>query len=184
MNLARMLVEKQPGLRYRRAQLFMPLLRRAFRHIGSGSVIVAPLRLQGVEHISIGDDVTIREGSWLAAEGERGALTIGDRTHAGHRVHVHSIDPVTIGRNCQIADNTMITTSDHDRIERAKVHGTGPVTIGDDVFIGQNAVILGGVTIGDGATVAAGAVVVADVPAHAVVGGVPAKVLRAGGATT
>lgn len=50
--------------------------------------------------------------------------------------------------------------------------------IGNDVWIGADAKILGGVTIGDGAIVAAGAVVVRDVPAYAIVGGVPAKVLR------
>lgn len=53
-----------------------------------------------------------------------------------------------------------------------------PVTVGNDVWIGANAIIMGGVTVGDGAVVAAGAVVTKDVPAYAVVGGVPAKVIR------
>ncbi|QEH94694.1 hypothetical protein FV141_09875 [Dermacoccus abyssi] len=71
----------------------------------------------------------------------------------------------------------MVSTSDHDRRDRHRVHGTGPITIGDDVFLGQNVVVLGGVSIGDGATVAAGAVVNSDVAAGAVVGGVPAREL-------
>ncbi|MBJ7326566.1 MAG: hypothetical protein JHC52_04385 [Chthoniobacterales bacterium] len=53
-----------------------------------------------------------------------------------------------------------------------------PTKIGRDVWIGANAVILGGVTIGDGAVVAAGAVVTKDVEAGAVVAGVPARLLR------
>jgi acetyltransferase-like isoleucine patch superfamily enzyme len=54
----------------------------------------------------------------------------------------------------------------------------GPAKIGRDVWIGANAVILGGVTIGDGAVIAAGAVVNRDVEAGAVVAGVPAREVR------
>ena len=55
---------------------------------------------------------------------------------------------------------------------------SSPVTIGNDVWIGNRAVIMGGVSVGDGAVVAAGAVVTRDVPPYAVVGGVPARVIR------
>jgi acetyltransferase-like isoleucine patch superfamily enzyme len=53
-----------------------------------------------------------------------------------------------------------------------------PIKIGNDVWIGARAIIMDGITIGDGAIVAAGAVVTKDVPSYAIVGGVPAKVLR------
>ncbi|TWE11985.1 acyltransferase [Rudaeicoccus suwonensis] len=177
MNLARLAVEKRAGLRYRLAQSGMPLMRKAFGHIGRGTVVVAPLMLAGVDRITIGDDVIIRDGAWLATEGPSAALAIGSHTYIGHRVHLHSIDPVSIGTRCVIADNVMVSSTDHGRSDRHAVQGTGAVVIGDDVFLGQNVVVLGGVRIGDGATVAAGAVVVKDVPAGAVVGGVPAKVL-------
>ena len=52
------------------------------------------------------------------------------------------------------------------------------IVIGNDVYIGVNCTILGGVTIGDGAVVAAGAVVTKDVPPHTVYGGVPAKLIK------
>lgn len=54
----------------------------------------------------------------------------------------------------------------------------GSITIGNDVWIGANAIILRGVTIGDGAVVAAGAVVTKDVPPYAIVGGCPARLIR------
>lgn len=53
-----------------------------------------------------------------------------------------------------------------------------PVTIGNDCWIGQRAILIGGITIGDGAVVMAGAVVTKDVPPYAMVGGVPAKIIK------
>lgn len=174
---ARLLVEKRAGLRYRLAKAQMPLLRAAFAHVGADTVLIAPLMLTGVARISLGDGVIARDGAWLATEGENSSLTVGDGTYLGHRAHLHAIDPVSVGRRCVFADNVMVSSSDHAQGERHGVRGTGPVVVGDDVFIGQNAVVLGGVTVGDGATIAAGAVVVHDVPAGATVGGVPAKVI-------
>lgn len=177
MRLAATIVEKIAGVRYRRSQLMTPLYRSAFRRFGRGSVLVSPLMLQGAEAISIGDGTLIRDGAWLAAEGDRAALTIGDDCYFGHRLHLHSIDPVTIGSHCVVADNVMITSTDHGRDDRHSVVARGPVVIGDHVFIGQNCVVLGGVRLGDGVTVGAGSVVTRDVPAGAVVAGVPARVI-------
>lgn len=55
---------------------------------------------------------------------------------------------------------------------------TQPVTIGDHIWIGARTNVLNGVTVGDGAVVAAGSLVTRDVPPRALVGGVPARVLR------
>jgi acetyltransferase-like isoleucine patch superfamily enzyme len=55
---------------------------------------------------------------------------------------------------------------------------SGPVTLGNDVWVGQRAMFMGGISVGDGAVVAAGAVVTRDVPPYAIVGGVPARTLR------
>jgi acetyltransferase-like isoleucine patch superfamily enzyme len=61
---------------------------------------------------------------------------------------------------------------------RANLLQTAPITVEDDAWLGANAVVLPGVTIGAGAIVGAGAVVAEDVPAHAIVAGVPARALR------
>jgi virginiamycin A acetyltransferase len=66
-----------------------------------------------------------------------------------------------------------ITLSGSDKVVENK-----PIFIGNDVFMGMNVTVLDGVTIGDGAVVAAGAVITSDVPPYAVVGGVPAQLIR------
>lgn len=99
-----------------------------------------------------------------------------------------------IGRYCSIAGNARVVEADHPvgaltthpyMYEGAFTLVDGnrlpknPQTIGDDVWLGHNAVVLPGCKrIGRGAVVAAGAVVTSDVPAYAVVGGVPARVIR------
>ena len=105
---------------------------------------------------------------------------VGDATYLGHDVHLHAFDPISIGRECFLVDGVYVGSADHSRTARSVATRTGPVTIGDHVFVGQRAIILGGVTIGDGATIGAGSVVTRDVPAGAVVAGVPARPLGTG----
>ncbi len=96
------------------------------------------------------------------------------------------VSPITIGDNCMIAPGVHIYTATHPleyKDRNMKDDGSclelsKPVTIGNNVWIGGRAVILPGVTIGDGAVIGGGAVVHKDVPANAVVGGNPAKILK------
>ena len=105
-----------------------------------------------------------------------------------------------IGRYCSIAANVNVVLGKHPSRDWISTHpaffstlcqcgktyvdsnlfdeSTGDVTIGNDVWIGFGATIMGGVNIGDGAIVAAGSVVTKDVPPYAIVGGVPAKIIR------
>ncbi len=87
----------------------------------------------------------------------------------------------SIGENVFIAPGVVISAATHplDAHRRVTRHfQSHPITIGDRAWIGANATILTGVTIGENAVVAAGAVVTHDVPPNTLVGGVPARVIR------
>lgn len=87
-------------------------------------------------------------------------------------------DVVEIGSGATIGRDVVIRSYDGHKIERPNYKISEPIKIGRDVWIGQGATILKGVTIGDGAIIASKAVVTKDVPPHAVVAGVPAKVIE------
>ena len=86
---------------------------------------------------------------------------------------------VVIGDDCLIGHNTVLATLNHDLApsRRADMH-PAPIVIGRNVWIGSNATVLPGVTIGDDAVVAAASVVTKDVPERSVVVGSPARVVR------
>ena len=110
-----------------------------------------------------------------------GDVVIGDDTRVG--IHNTIIGPVTIGSHVNLAQGITVTALNHNfddsdkRIDEQGV-STSQVVIGDDVWIGANAVVLPGVTIGTHSIVAAGAVVTKDVPPHSLVAGVPAKIIK------
>lgn len=113
------------------------------------------------------------------------SIDIGDETGLSGTV-VCAAMRVTIGKRCLMgADVTIFDTDFHQHEPEGRRYAVPdwpqisvPVSIGDDVFIGTGAVVQKGVTIGDGAIVAARSVVTKDVPARAIVGGNPAKLLR------
>ena len=86
---------------------------------------------------------------------------------------------ITIDEGALIGHNVVLATINHD-LDPAKRQSMSyaPIHIGKNVWIGANATVLAGVTIGDGAVVAAGAVVTKDVEPNAIVGGIPAKIIK------
>ena len=114
-------------------------------------------------------------------------LTIGEECHFGAFNHITCINQVRIGNRLLSGKWVTITDNSHGNTEKETLRidpikrplfSKGPVVIGNDVWIGDKATILPGVTIGDGAVIAANAVVTKDVPAYAVVGGNPAKIIK------
>lgn len=86
---------------------------------------------------------------------------------------------ITIGDGVLIGHNVVLATLNHDidPRKRSTMH-PAPIVIGKNVWIGANATVVPGVSIGDGAVIAAGAVVTKDVPANVIIGGVPAKIIK------
>lgn len=106
-------------------------------------------------------------------------ITIGKEVFINSGCHFQDQGGIEIGDGALIGHNVVLATINHDLNPKGnRKNHYAPIRIGAHVWIGSNATVLPGVTIGDHAVVAAGAVVTRDIPAMTVVGGVPAKVLK------
>ena len=164
-----------------RPRWFIRLLAPLYQHRGKHSVIHRSARMDTPPYriFSLGNYSVIE--SFACINNAVGDVIIGDHTRIG--LHNTIIGPVDIGNHVNLAQGITVTALNHNfsdtnkRIDEQGVN-TNHVTIEDDVWVGANAVILPGVTIGEHCVVAAGAVVTKDVPPHSLVAGVPAKVIK------
>lgn len=106
-------------------------------------------------------------------------ISVGENVFINACCHFQDHGGVTLGDGCQIGHNVVFATLNHGLApeDRAFTY-PAPIVLERNVWVGSNATILQGVTIGENAVVAAGAVVTRDVPANTIVGGVPAKFIR------
>ena len=164
-----------------RPRWYVRLLAPLYQHRGRGSKIYSSVRMDTPPYrrFSLGSRSVVE--SFCCINNAVGDVVIGDHSRIG--LHSTVIGPVSIGNHVNLAQGITVTALNHNfanpalRIDEQGI-STKPITIEDDVWIGANAVILQGVTIGRHAVVAAGAVVTKDVPANSVVGGVPARILK------
>lgn len=114
-------------------------------------------------------------------------LTIGKRASMNNDVHIACTNKVIIGDNCLMASRVYISDHSHGEIssealslppENRPIISKGAVIIGNNVWIGEGVCILPNVTIGDNVIIGANSVVTKDIPSNAVVGGVPAKIIK------
>jgi maltose O-acetyltransferase len=127
-------------------------------HLGEGAFIKPPLYVDYGDHISV-----------------------GARTFANYGLVALDVAPITIGADCQIGPNVQLLTPTHPtdpEPRRDKLEAAEPITIGDNVWLGGDAIILPGVSIGENTVIGAGAVVTRDIPANVVAVGNPARVIR------
>ncbi|MGA7396609.1 MAG: acyltransferase [Solirubrobacterales bacterium] len=179
----RMLTPKYAGL-------FLRFLRRRFfTSVGRGWETDGPVFFGKRLQLQAGREATMKFGRWVwVGDGTKircheGRVEIGDKTVLGQDCTISAYQRVRIGAECVIADRTMFIDFDHGVVEVERpIRSQGiymeDVIVGSNVWIGYGACVLRGVKVGDNAIVGTNSVVTKDVPANAVVGGTPARILR------
>ena len=168
---------------------------RQMKQFGSKSRIIPTLsNFLGGKYISIGSNCTFGIGCILTAwdsyhdQHFTPTITIGNNCSFGNHSHITAIHQIIIGDNLLTGPNVLITDNSHGQNttlaelqmapNQRPLYSKGAVHIGNNVWIGQNACIMPGVTIADGAIIAANSVVTHDIPAYSIAAGVPAKVIK------
>jgi carbonic anhydrase/acetyltransferase-like protein (isoleucine patch superfamily) len=167
-----------------RDRAFTLAMRSSFQSLGSHSRLSLPIQLVGAERITIASHVFLGPGCWLLTHEPGGKLEIGDHTSiAGYCVLSAAVD-VRIGRSVLFARNVYIADHRHGfdapdvPIIDQPIEDLRPVIVEDGAWLGQNVVLLPGVTVGEGAVVGANSVIREDVPPRSVAVGSPGRVVR------
>ena len=149
-----------------------------------------PIFLRGRDKVVFSSGFTCGYFVRLDAFGPLGCMRFGRNVQLNDFVHIGALATVEIGDNVLIASRVFISDHNHGRFDVNTVEDgpdiapaqrplyARPVHIGNNVWIGESACVLAGVTIGDGAVIGAGAVVTRDVPPRCVAAGNPARVIR------
>jgi len=131
--------------------------------------------------IRFGRFVWIGDGTKIRCH--EGVVEIGSKTVMGQECTISAYQRVRIGEECVIADRAMFIDFDHGVVEverpiRLQGIYKRDVEVGNNVWVGYGACILRGVSVGDNSVIGTNSVVTKDVPANAVVGGIPARIIR------
>ena len=172
-----------------RNKAFSLAVARSFAAFGPATVLAMPVRVDGAGGIALGSEVSVGAGSWLQSRTPapgavtlhigRGVKIVGGCTLSASRSVVVE-DDVLMARGVYIADHTHVFSGTEQPIV-TQGDVIAPVRIGRGAWLGQNAFVKPGVTIGRYAVVGANSVVTRDVPDRGVVAGVPARTIPASG---
>lgn len=144
-----------------------PIKKGALGGCGKGVRLGRGMRMYGSKNIFIGNDVGIGEGALFMCT--RAKIHIGNHVMFGPRVTV-----ITGGHRMNMVGRYMTSVTDAEK----EPEDDRDIVFEGDNWIGANVTVLRGVRVGEGAVIAAGAVVTRDVPPYAIVGGVPARVIK------
>jgi acetyltransferase-like isoleucine patch superfamily enzyme len=155
------------------------ILRLRGMAIGAKTRVGPSVRIRKARCIRLGARCEVEHGVFLKCVGDHPLLEVGDFVFIGAGTEIDVARSVSIGAHTLVSPGVFITDHAHNMARGRRLDEQGsaakPVTIGADVWLGTRSVILPGVSVGEGAIVGAGAVVTKDVPAYAIVAGVPAR---------
>lgn len=157
---------------------------RRLKALGPGGALGVGLLIIGAQNISIGRHFSCWRHCTVAACDD-GVIEIGDRVAFNANVYCNACinGRIVLGNDVLIGPNVVMRSSDHvtmalDVPIALQGHVGAEIFVEDDVWLGANVTVIGGVRIGKGAVVAAGAVVSSDVAPYTIVGGVPARLIK------
>ena len=164
------------------------------RKIGLHTEVEPGLYLvNGKKYIEIGDYCLIGRSSHITAHempqyNTPVKISIGDGCMFGPDMHITAVNSIRIGKNVRTGKSVLISDNSHgDPKDMAlrniapnarPIYSKGAIVIGDNVWIGEKAAILAGVTIGEGAIIGANAVVTKNIPPYSIAAGIPARIIK------
>jgi acetyltransferase-like isoleucine patch superfamily enzyme len=170
-------------------RLWTAIYRRLLGRLGKGSILSRADQMLNPQHIFIGAQVGIAHGARLDAIRQFGGTAYGGEIHIGDRTSIqpfaHIAAAATLRIGCSVLTGSRIFVTDHDHqfadLDTPIAYQplvVEPVSVEDFVWLGENVVVLKGVTVGHHAVIGANSVVTTDIPPYAIAAGAPAKVVK------
>lgn len=172
-----------------RTRLYTLCLASQFKHLGPGARVAPPFRFWGLHQISLGEGVMINRDCWIHVIGHYGdsesakliierhaGIGMGSTISAAEQIVIE--EHALLARNVYIADHAHAFSALDVPISIQGIDQVAPVRIGREAWLGQNVVVLPGVTIGQHAVIGANSVVNSSIPDFSVAVGAPARVVK------
>lgn len=163
------------------ANIYSLLLTKMF--FPGSRLIRRPIYIRGKKSLVLGKRLTTGRMCRIDLNGEKKSLFIGDNCQIGDYTHIVAHERVEIGDNCLIASKVFISDTSHGLYDNSQVDSrpniapndrqlvTNPVKIGNNVWLGENVVVLLGAEIGDGCIIGANSVITKKIPSNSIVVG-------------